>query len=348
MIKFPSIDQFRNTIKDVGFHFQEPNTKPTIEFLGTVKLHGTNAGVGWSRENGIWAQSRNNIITIENDNAGFAKYVDAHKEILDEVITALLNKHSFLETEESLCIFGEWCGKGIQTGVSISEIDRRFVVFGVAYVSTTCDDDGEKKTRWLSGIDVHDIIVHTRGDKVLPLHHILEFPHWTINIDFNEPQLMQNRLCEITAAVELECPVAMALGVSGVGEGVVWTGFLEKIKEDGTLFTKNIRFKVKGDKHSVTKVKTLAAVNVEKLSGIKSFIVYAVTDNRMAQGFDELFTKKALEPDMKGMPELIRWVRTDVLKEESDTLESNGLTEKDINKPLADCVRSWFKRKIIV
>lgn len=61
MIKFPSIEQFRNIVSNILRHFNfvgldesgeaiydQTLQKPTITFKGTVKLHGTNAGVSFN------------------------------------------------------------------------------------------------------------------------------------------------------------------------------------------------------------------------------------------------------------------------------------------------------------
>ena len=58
MIKFPSIEQFRNVIRHVKSKAQfvgkdengdpvydQSIPLPTLQFCGTVKLHGTNAGI---------------------------------------------------------------------------------------------------------------------------------------------------------------------------------------------------------------------------------------------------------------------------------------------------------------
>lgn len=41
---------------------------------------------------------------------------------------------------------------------------------------------------------------------------------------------------------------------------------------------------MKGEKHSASKVKTLAAVDPERLVNITEFVEYAVTENRLEQG----------------------------------------------------------------
>ena len=80
MIKYPSIGQFRNTVKNVvehscfiGLHsegvaqFDYLKPKPIYTFNATEKIHGTNAGVCFSNIDGIWFQSREKIITPEKD-----------------------------------------------------------------------------------------------------------------------------------------------------------------------------------------------------------------------------------------------------------------------------------------
>ena len=103
------------------------------------------------------------------------------------------------------------------------------------------------------------------------------------------------------------------------------------------------QMKVKGEKHSVSKVKKLAAVDVEKLNSVKEFVEYAVTENRMQQMFDEVF--KGQDPDRKRLGEFIKAVSADVIKEESDTAAENGLEPKDFGKELSDKARKFFFEK---
>lgn len=66
----------------------------------TEKIDGTNACVVVDENGNVSAQSRSQIITIENDNFGFAKWVADHADELKE----LGHGHHF----------GEWWGSGIQ------------------------------------------------------------------------------------------------------------------------------------------------------------------------------------------------------------------------------------------
>ena len=129
-ISYPSIEQYRNVIRNVKnitqfvkldengeAVFNRNAELPKIQFEGTVKLHGTNASVCGNKDGDIWAQSRNNIITPENDNAGFAKFVESNKNYFKDIINILLEAYPDYQT---VVIFGEWCGAGIQKNVGIS------------------------------------------------------------------------------------------------------------------------------------------------------------------------------------------------------------------------------------
>jgi hypothetical protein len=98
---------------------------------------------------------------------------------------------------------------------------------------------------------------------------------------------------------------------------------------------------VKGEKHSSSKVKTLAAVNVEKLESIQKFVDYAVTESRFNQALENIFPNN--EPiDVKKRGDVIRWVVNDVIKEEMDTMVENQLEPKEINKYISSKVREMF------
>src|SRR5580765_1340481 len=100
MIKWPPIEQFRTVATNVNRHYNfvgldengdaiydHSKPKPKLTFKGTVKLHGTNAGVCYNLASGMWAQSRENIITPEHDNAGFAFFAGANEEAFIKLCT---------------------------------------------------------------------------------------------------------------------------------------------------------------------------------------------------------------------------------------------------------------------
>jgi hypothetical protein len=72
----------------------------TREVIVTEKIDGTNAQIFIGEDGTIMAGSRTRWITPQDDNFGFAGWVDAHR---DELLTLGPGRH-----------FGEWWGAGIQ------------------------------------------------------------------------------------------------------------------------------------------------------------------------------------------------------------------------------------------
>lgn len=90
-----SIGQFREVIGEInrtanfvgldenGKAMYDPSIKkPVLTFTGTIKLHGTFAAACYNDVDGIWAQSKNDIITPVKDNAGWAFFVETKKMFL--------------------------------------------------------------------------------------------------------------------------------------------------------------------------------------------------------------------------------------------------------------------------
>jgi hypothetical protein len=166
---------------------------------------------------------------------------------------------------------------------------------------------------------------------------INQFPTWELEIDFDYPELSSNKMIELTEEVEKECPVGKYFGVSGVGEGIVWKCHIEPYVGGDFMF------KVKGEKHSVSKVKTLAAVDVEKVNSIKECVDKIITENRLNQGLDYLRTNH-LEIIPQNLGIFIKWVTSDAIREELDTIVESGLIPKDVGSVASKVARDWFFR----
>ena len=317
---FPKIGQYRNVIKEVNDVCKYDGLKlPTVEFTGTVKLHGTNAAVGMNAETTeMWVQSRSRIITPEDDNAGFAKVVQekhlAYRALLTQLSTSVGCK------SDNIYVYGEWCGGNIQKGVALNQLDKMFVVFKVVTVT------GEKSEE----IDL-DIFTNVETFNDFNIYFINQFPTYTVEVDFNKPSDVQNKFVELTEKVEAECPVCAQLGAKGVGEGIVWSS---------NWNDRDLIFKVKGEKHSSSKVKKLASVDPETLNKISDFVEYACTENRLNQGLENV------ELEMQNIGQFIGWVNKDIHAEESDVLEKNGLTMKEVAKDLSRKSREFFMSKL--
>jgi len=102
------------------------NSLPTLTFTGTVKTHGTNAGIGLTTEGEVYAMSRNNIITPLGDNAGFATWVEAEKVYLKDILLAAQTLARSFHKDSKVYIYGEWIGKGVQNRVGISTLPKQW------------------------------------------------------------------------------------------------------------------------------------------------------------------------------------------------------------------------------
>lgn len=332
MYPFPSINQFRSVVKRVreqaayqgkneaGEAIFNPVPKyPKLNFSGTVKLHGTNAAIVSSPE-GITFQSRERVLTRTADNAGFMAHMEQHLGTVCEMLGSVDAYHGVKTYDHTTAVYGEWCGGNIQKGVAITGLPKMFVIFAIT----------------INGVWV-DVPKHlTYG--AAAIHNIQNFQSWAIEIDFEQPETAQNQLAQLTAEVEACCPVGKALGVEGIGEGIVWRCTNDPSPE--------LWFKVKGEKHSASHVKTLAAVDVEAVAQVNEFVAMTVTEARLEQGLQNLLNEQLKPFDMTSMGDFIRWVHQDVLKEETDTLQASGIEYKKLGSPIAVAAKRWFVAKL--
>ena len=326
MIKYPSIEQFRRVVKEVGMTY--PNQiLPALTFKGTVKVHGTNASVVIKPDGTITTQSRNNVITVDKDNAGFANWAEERKSWFHEY-RSILEEELIINDSDTVVICGEFAGGNIQKNVAITGLNKFFYIFGIRIIN-----EPENKDYWSYEIPKFERSNDIEFDRIFMSDTI-----WAKNIviNFNNPEESQNELIKITNDIEANCPVGKFLGgtESTVGEGVVW----EHITSNGDMWS----FKVKGEKHSSSKVKVMAAVDVEKMASIDEFVDYVLTESRLEQGFTEICNNEA---DRKFLGAFIKWVCSDVFKEETDTLVASGLTTKEVSSKLSKTVKNWFFAK---
>jgi len=106
-----------------------------------------------------------------------------------------------------------------------------------------------------------------------------------------------------------------------------------------------IRMKIKGEKHTNTKTKTIVAIDPEVLESIEEFVEYSVTENRLTQGFDIIFTSKGLDIDIKQMGNFLKWVTKDIISEETDVMIESNLDVKQVKKFITKKAREWFMVK---
>jgi len=344
---FPSIGQYRNAIRNIkdttrysgkdengAAIFDASIPLPKLKYLITTKLHGTNSAIGFFVKNNEihqTYQSRERLLSITSDNAGFCtKQMSIFHNNIDNVIKLFNTLEIELENDKIYHIFGEWIGAGIQKKVAICELPKMMVIFAIKVT----DINNVDNFTWLNR---ETISKGTLPD--LGIHNIFEAPSIEIDIDFNEPELKQNEIVDITLAIEKECPFAKVFGVSGLGEGCVLIPIDEKYRNNSGNW-----FKSKGELHQSSTVKTLNNVDIEKVNSVKEFVDKVCTVSRLDQGIDKM-RENNLSMDRKNIGFYLKWVTTDVFKEELDTLLESGLTTKDVGGAISNKAKEYFFEK---
>ncbi len=134
------------------------------------------------------------------------------------------------------------------------------------------------------------------------------------------------------------------ISINSVGEGVVWKA-IECDNND--FFISDLSFKVKGEKHSSSRVKTLASVDVEKINNINELVNSFLTESRLQQGISVL-KEQNLEPVIENLGSFLKWIGNDILKEETDTIEANNFHKKDVMPTINKIAKQWYLNQFII
>lgn len=340
-IKFPKIGQFRQVVREVrakaqfrgldesGVPIMDRDAQmPTVEYVGTVKMHGTNASVRLTVEGQVFAQSRNQVLTEDiKDNHGWRAYSLGFvgEQFWKENLGLIKNE---LNSEEEIVVYGEYIGKGIAKNAAVCQIlDHSFVVFAVRCGS------GEG-TVWLD-----DSFISRFHNPEYRIYNSTMFERYSLTIDFGNLDSTREKLQELTESVEKCCPVGKYFGIEGVGEGIVWRPVYSSEFHKGRYW-----FKTKGQKHKDSGKKgkkNKVDISPEKLKCIDDFVSYCLTDVRLEKGIAYL-VEMDIPLTKKSTGKFLKWIGNDVLEEEADTLEESGLERKDVTGKLNQSARSWY------
>jgi hypothetical protein len=335
-ISYNSIEQFRTQMRDLkkaknNSNFEIPNK---IEFIGTIKLHGTNCAVCYSNKTGIYCQSRNNIISLTKDMQGFCFFVEKNKKIFEDFFHILSDRYKIDLDIYTLSLYGEWCGENIQKGVALMKLPKCFAIFDCKVSNIS---DSKFISYWLQNLSG----ISSDENRI---YNIYDFELFKITISIDDYGEAQQQLTEYTNYVENNCPFAKKLGVEGIGEGIVWRYWY--------CNGQRCIFKTKGEEHKVTKEKVLIPINTEKMENVKEFVNNCCTINRFNQALEYIYKINPESilynstPKMSDVQVIINWIRDDILKEEIDTILENNFTMKEIIPEISKKVVTMFKMNL--
>ena len=368
-ITFGSIEQFSTVVKNVkrgvGYLGQDDNDEamfdrtakaPKLVATYSEKIHGTNASVCYSNPDGFWIQSRKNIITTEKDNSGCAFVQEANKSEWMNIIDLLAKEYNINLDEKIISVYFEWAGGNIQKKSALSGLDKRAVIFQYFKVSPIepilAKDGSEESAIWLETkladsanpqISGYDEWVDCPEKNIF---NIMNFPHGTIEIDFERPDLAQNVMIKMVEDNEKNSPVGQQFGIEkNILEGYVFA----TVDEQNSI----LRWKVKGEEHSkgsgkIRKLKPVdSAREQKKIDFVNNF---ACTESRLQQMWQEIVngTHNGDENQMtmKYMGQFLSLIFKDVIKEESDKMAEQGFEPKELNGNISKVARGFFQSKV--
>jgi len=317
---WPEIEAFHQ-VRKFTHHYPELCEGGVVTYRPKVKLHGTNAGIQIHPDGTVVAQSRSNNLTGGHDNMGFAAWVEANKELWAEKATT-----------DGVVLFGEWCGKGIQSGVAVSEIPKNFAIF--AAQSMQYPDYVIYEPELLEAFLPANLREHK-------LANVLPWAGYNIEVDWTKSaedlESIVDLINEHVLAIEACDPwVESVFGVKGTGEGLVYY----PTSHQGMTNLKNLMFKAKGAKHRVVAAPKAATVDPQVAATVEAFAQMVVTEARLEQGMGLV---GPLEKKLTG--KFVGWIVADVQKECQAELEASGLTWKQVGGAISGRASKWWLTK---
>lgn len=293
-----------------------------ITYMHKIKLHGTNAAIAIDKGE-VKAQKRTSFITPENDNCGFAAWVNTLPNVG--------------EIDEEWIIYGEWAGPGIQKTDAVSMINKKhFFVFSIYRVDTDVS--------YVTPHDIEAILVSLYGNEFESLGiRVIPWYYDDVVVQVKNPSLAQKYLDRVMTVVNdtlsKEDPyIKNEFDVSGPGEGIVAYAIAAKYHDGVDVrrdFLPALMYKAKSKAHTVQKTRNKAIP--QKPEGMQEFIEEFFTENRFLQmsievgGFDRAKTG-----------EFIKAVMSDVYKESAEEIALADFEWKDVPRWASVEVKTWW------
>lgn len=303
MINWPSIPLLANMMATAK-KLKEANVPVPkgILYRGKVKRDGTFAAIESDGVN-MRFYSRNQELSLENDNFGFARQFKGFPHAT----------HQGLVT-----VYGEWSGPGIQNKTIDAKFpERKFFPF-------LMEVDGKQ-------VDINKLTDYWPAlaweVKIIPTRIILELC-FDGSSNEDEVSFINQKVKEI----ETVDPDALEwYGLTGMGEGYVFEAYVS----DSDIPAELRYFKAKVPE---LRVKLSAAAASTKLDSYDptSFVKAFVTEARCRQFFG------AFPHDKKNTNAFINAVLADVMKESVEDRAANSISEESVTPAIKVAIRTWY------
>ncbi|KAH7410717.1 hypothetical protein BKA64DRAFT_719574 [Cadophora sp. MPI-SDFR-AT-0126] len=328
----PNRDRAINVLRD--------EVTRTINFVGTVKLHGQHADIVIN-PNTIRLQSRNKPVLDEaHDIMGFAKTIFTLEKNLLQLKQRIegrwmeLNRNGKLSETHPLIIAGEWVGPGIQKNVALDDLPRKYFV--ITSIS-------------LNNFWLDDQLYADMEDEDAGIVHVARGGFFSEELDVTDIDSCQARMMAVALEVEQTCPFSKAFGIMGRGEGIVWKA-TQPLGKDPRMWVKT-----KGPDSAVTRTadlpKPMAKANVTQLSDdmierTRQFAYATTTEPRLQQVWQVMELEYAMPMDKSSKKKFMQYISDDILREEKQRIKACKVDEQYLMKCIRWMAELWYDQRL--
>lgn len=295
-----------------------------VIYVGTVKLHGTNAGVRRTPDGHLQPQSRNQKVNAGH--FGFVDFVREREDAINFLIDHTLTINN-RDKDTDVTLFGEFIGPRVQKGVAISRLpEKQWVIFGARITET-----GEQ------------LVPSALECPYQQVYSILTAPTQHFAIDFSQSlQEIVEEFQALTEQVDAQCPWGERFGLEGFGEGWVWRPVDEPYRHDSELW-----FKTKGEKHRGKRGKAKGKIKDKPTisKDVIDFVNEHLTERRLEQGLEALL-EQGRPKTMRSTKSFLDFVLNDLKAETENERAASDLEWKPIGSMVSRKAVEWLKKQV--
>ncbi|CAL3969429.1 unnamed protein product [Diplocarpon coronariae] len=328
--------------RDRAINILRENVAREIEFVGTVKLHGTHMDIVINSNNTIRLQSRNRGALDEaSDQTDFAVAMFQQEQRILSLKKAILARWAQIYTggcapvEAQVVIAGEWVGPGIQKNVALASLPAKYFVIISISVNRTWVDD-----QLFADIE----------DPVAGILHIARGGFFRQTLDVAKKEdVCADEMMVPTMEVVARCPFAAIFNVEGKGEGIVWKA-AHPLGKDPRFW-----FKTKGAEFAVTNTRALPnpvsalqdSTPADQKIATRLFAHATVTSARLVQGYQALSLEHQLTHSAATRNAFCQWIHDDIWAEEKLHMVECGVDEGYLKECVRWVAEEWFGKCLL-
>lgn len=307
---FYKIKRFNETIKEIKQKYGV-DTSQRVRIELTPKLDGTNCAVVFLKDGTYYCQSKNRIISVDDDHHGFSKFVKDNEADFFKL------RDSLTETDEVLIVYGEFVGQGISKNHAICLTQHAFFIIDAFVVN-----EGVKEPIMFEESFVSDTIKNIRHFSTVDI------------VETNEARDYYKQLNERLRNEFEYCPVTYALyGERGPLEGLV--GEVSVYGPGGALFY----FKIKNDDKIHNNLEAPLYKNMTQFAQLAIDIRCQQAIDYMKECHGDIWASDKMNEKIKLFTD---WIVNDILAEDGEAYQKFGKNEASLKRVLMANAKKYF------